>query len=125
MRKKTVLFIAYLFLFVTACSKTSRLEQALNLAEENRGELDKVLAHYSSDKKDSLKYKAACFLIENMPYRFSYKDEAYSKTQTALKHAVVEYNHDIPTYLFYISLDKQKTNTICKKKHFYSVQSCY
>lgn len=42
-----------------------KLEKALRQAHENRGELEKVLQHY---KNDSLKYKAACYLIENMPY---------------------------------------------------------
>lgn len=34
----------------------------------NRTELEKVLYYYQQDATDSLKYKAACFLIENMPY---------------------------------------------------------
>jgi len=41
-----------------------RLEYALQLAGKNRPELEKVLARY---KNDSLKYRAAVFLIENMP----------------------------------------------------------
>jgi hypothetical protein len=32
-----------------------------------------VLDFYSKNPADSLKYKAAVFLIENLPYRFSYK----------------------------------------------------
>lgn len=47
---------------------SSPLETALCLAEENRVELDKVLHRYKNNAADSLKYKAACFLIENMPY---------------------------------------------------------
>jgi hypothetical protein len=47
------------------------VEYALNLAGNNRNELEKVLEHYSKDPGDSLKYKAAVFLIENMPY-YSY-----------------------------------------------------
>ena len=44
------------------------LKYALQLAGENRTELEKVLEHY---RGDSLKYKAVIFLIENMPYYFS------------------------------------------------------
>lgn len=47
--------------------ETDRLEQALRLSGNNRAELEKVLAHYAGDPKDSLKLKAAVFLIGNMP----------------------------------------------------------
>lgn len=40
---------------------------ALSEAEENRSELQSVLDYYSDD---SLKYAAAVFLIENMPYHY-------------------------------------------------------
>lgn len=42
------------------------LETALRAAGDNRKELEKVLRHYREHPEDSLKYKAACFLIENM-----------------------------------------------------------
>lgn len=44
------------------------LEEALYVAKGNRNELEKVLRYYHKDPADSLKYKAACFLIENMPF---------------------------------------------------------
>lgn len=44
------------------------LEAALQSSGSNRKELEKVLHHYRVDPSDSLKYKAACFLIENMPF---------------------------------------------------------
>ena len=47
----------------TSCVKNERLEHALIQAGDNRAELDSVLLHY---KNDDLKYKAACFLVENM-----------------------------------------------------------
>ena len=34
----------------------------------NKKELQKVLHYYKKNPIDSLKYKAACFLIENMPF---------------------------------------------------------
>ena len=49
----------------------SSLEVALCAAKSNRTELEKVLHYYQRDAADSLKYKATCFLIENMPY-YSY-----------------------------------------------------
>lgn len=55
---------------VTACTgKENKLEKALREAKNNRSELLNVLDHY---KNDSLKLKAAEFLIENMPGRVAY-----------------------------------------------------
>lgn len=51
---------------MAACSQNrsgGELEQALKLSGENRNALEAVLDHY---KHDSLKYRAACFLIKNM-----------------------------------------------------------
>lgn len=50
----------------------SKLKSALEFAGENRHELELVLRHYSFDKADSLKYEAARFLIENMPFHYGY-----------------------------------------------------
>ena len=59
-----------LLLAISSCKEENlRLEYALNFAGDNRTELSKVLEHYSGD---SLKLKAARFLIENMPYYYSY-----------------------------------------------------
>lgn len=44
------------------------LEDALQSAGANRSELEKVLRRYQENPADSLKYKAACFLIMNMPF---------------------------------------------------------
>ncbi len=58
----------YLIVVATfACSRSSRLETALALAGDNAPQLQKVLDHYSANEADSLKLKAAVFLIENMP----------------------------------------------------------
>ena len=60
-----------LILFSCQNTPTDNLEQALKLAGENRIELEKVLEHYGKNPADSLKLKAAKFLIENMePYFF-------------------------------------------------------
>ena len=57
-------------LAISACErKPDRLQYALVFAGENRIELEKVLEHY---KSDSLKYRAACFLIKNMPRWYAY-----------------------------------------------------
>ncbi|WP_307757471.1 transglutaminase domain-containing protein [uncultured Mediterranea sp.] len=51
-------------------SHPDRLETALELAGDNRAELEQVLRHYAGD---SLKREAARFLIENMPYHYGRK----------------------------------------------------
>ena len=58
-----------LSVLLSSCRQNAQLELALKFAGENRVELEKVLKHYQDS---TLKYKAACFLIENMPYYFSY-----------------------------------------------------
>lgn len=64
-------------LFITSCiiillyscsQKNNDLSYILNLAGDNRHELEKVLIYYKHDK---LKYKAAVFLISNMKNKYS------------------------------------------------------
>lgn len=64
-----VFITIFSFLFSSCKETNQRLEYALAFAGDNRLELEKVLTYY---KDDSLKLKACCFLIENMPRYFSY-----------------------------------------------------
>ena len=65
-------YLIFLIFLLGSCSmpETNKIsvEQALSMSGENRGELDKVLAHY---KNDSLKLEAVRYLIANMPFHFS------------------------------------------------------
>ncbi|MCF0061351.1 hypothetical protein MUK70_19110 [Dyadobacter chenwenxiniae] len=55
-------------LLTQACSvEDNKLAQVLEIAGKNKSELEKVLNYYSLPG-DSLKYKAAVFLIKNLPY---------------------------------------------------------
>lgn len=68
--------------------KITSVEASLRSSGVNRKELEKVLHHYQKNPADSLKYKAACFLIENMPfYTYSYGEqlENYKSYYTWLK----------------------------------------
>ena len=86
MHRNFFLIVVALFLF--SCMDTQdRLERALTLAGENRTELEKVLQYY---KDDSLKYKAACFLIENMPYHYGYEDARLDSVKAVLGTAPLE-----------------------------------
>jgi len=65
---KTLRYACFI-LFLLSCreKQPNYLEEALILAGGNRQELEKILQHYRQNPADSLKYKAAVFLIENMP----------------------------------------------------------
>ncbi|WP_288786405.1 transglutaminase domain-containing protein [Bacteroides acidifaciens] len=68
--------------------KITSVEASLRSSGVNRKELEKVLHHYQKNPADSLKYKDACFLIENMPfYTYSYGEqlENYKSYYTWLK----------------------------------------
>lgn len=68
-RYNLVLTMFISLLFSECATKVDRLEYALEFAGENRRELEQVLEYY---RGDSLKYRAACFLIENMPHWYAY-----------------------------------------------------
>lgn len=65
-------------LFLLSACQNKKIEHALSLAEDNRGELEKVLDHYKGDK---LKYEAASFLISNMPGHSRYDSLSVKQLQ--------------------------------------------
>lgn len=76
--EKRINWICVLILFaLLACTnKANKLDIALQQAKENKKELIKVLEYL---KDDSLKYRALCFLIENMPYHDYYEGNNLKK----------------------------------------------
>ena len=78
---KVIIFFTVTLLFLSCSKERSRLEYALQMAGENRNELEKVLEHYEND---SLKLKAAIFLIENMPHYYSYEGAVLDSMKAAL-----------------------------------------
>lgn len=59
---------------MSACQRYPKeVQEALNLSGENKSEIKKVLEHYSRSPADSLKLKAAYFLIGNMPGKYYYQ----------------------------------------------------
>ena len=61
-----------------------KLEEALRLAGNNRGELERVMEHYARTPEDSLKLRAARFLIENMPGHHTLESETYSEMRSEI-----------------------------------------
>lgn len=83
------IIVLYFFLFLctlTSCLHTvnDKLARSLNLAGDNREELFKVLLHYKN-RNDTLKYKAALFLIENMSYHYSQLNKNRSMVESAMQ----------------------------------------
>lgn len=74
-------FIIILSVFgLFSCARYEKeIDRALEYAGDNRGELETVLNHYSNSESDSLKYRAACFLISAMPYHQSLPAEVCSQ----------------------------------------------
>jgi hypothetical protein len=67
-------------LFLSGCSRyPADVKSALELAGENKDELQKVIDHYSKSGQDRQKLKAAYFLISNLRYHGSYYSEELDK----------------------------------------------
>lgn len=100
---KFIVLLSVYFLTLSCQKKYSQsILQSLELAGDNRDELEKVLRHYEEDKNDSLKLKAAMFLIENMKYHSSdsvltYADSAFLKIKNIEDHTD---NEGYRSYLF-------------------------
>ena len=75
-----------LMCFLLSCSKYSDdIENVLQQAGKNRKELEKVLKHYGKNTADSLKLRAAEFLILNMPGKYSeYYDAPWNDVSTVM-----------------------------------------
>jgi len=69
--RKFQLTIYLIPLFCISCNKKNGINQALNIAGDNKQEIIKVLDHFKENPADSIKFQAAEFLIEQMNYNYS------------------------------------------------------
>ena len=76
---KKILYIILIITSISCYDHPLRVRKALKYSGENRKELEKALKHYKANPADSLKYKAACFLIENMIGKYSYYERYWDK----------------------------------------------
>ena len=100
-----------LVLLLSSCH--NQLDNALELAGDNRAELEKVLAHFKDDP-DPLKYEAACFLIENMPYHYALEGKTVESVDSAYL-AMAEYPKEQRQTVFLAlndSIDKAKSRCV-------------
>lgn len=82
-----IISLLIVIVVMTACTcKMNKLEEALEKAKNNRSELLKVLDYY---KNDSLKQKAAVFLIENMPDKIAYHYKYIDSIEALKKEWIV------------------------------------
>lgn len=112
----------YVFIFVlltAACSGLPEsVRQSLELAGDNRPDLEKLLKEYRQHKADSLKFKAACFLIENMRWHQAQEQLEFTDPQLETFRHVADStyyvmvrgmkNEDITTKEFRQELDKKR-----------------
>lgn len=73
-RLHSLVFLFCFSVFLSCSTEQSRINNALRLAGDNRSELEAVLDHYR-EGGDEEKYRAARYLIANMPGHYSYLDE--------------------------------------------------
>ena len=71
MRKQFLFLLILVYLFSGCRKNPVLLEEVLAYSGANRPELEKVIAHYARNPEDSLKLRAAVFLIENMPGHYA------------------------------------------------------
>lgn len=84
---QSILVGAFLLILFVSCSTIAenRLDIALMQSGENRKELEKVLDYF---RNDSLKLKAARFLIENMPGHGGYEDDRLDSVKAVMKASI-------------------------------------
>lgn len=88
---KTILHILFILFFASCMNLPEGVEESLKMAGKNRKELKKVLRHYNRNDADSLKFRAACFLIDHMKWHRAGKpiisiDPDFQKTHQKIDH---------------------------------------
>jgi hypothetical protein len=83
MRRIFAMLLAIPFFSCCTGGYSPEVLHALQCSGKNRGELEKVLVHFAQNPADSLKLRAAEFLIGNMPGKFSeYYDAPWNDVAT-------------------------------------------
>jgi|SRR5690606_19237343 len=105
MKTKRIVFnVIFFSLFwsLSGCEEyPESVNRALNQAMDNKSTLIKVLDYYKGS--DSLKFEAACFLISNMPYHYSFEQEIVNQ-----RH--INYFHKVDSLYHLIKNDLQIVN---------------
>ena len=94
---KKYLFLLAVILLLGSCN--NELSRSLDFSNSNRSELERVLEHFKEDP-NPLKYKAACFIIENMPYHYTYygdRAEMYENAYITMATDAKEFHDSVIT----------------------------
>ena len=86
MRNFCVLIIIILLF---SCREDDSLDKALSQAGKNKVEFFQVLKYYGSNPKDSLKLKAAKFLISNMLQHYTAINQPIKEMQKKIKNSAL------------------------------------
>ena len=127
---KNTFILSIIICLTVACKDkySTEVERALRLADSNRIELEKVIDHYSQNRADHLKLKAACFLIENMEYHYSYEGALVNDYRRIFNYADSLVSSDIK-YIPWDSLErvhkKSRRNSITPVSDLHNVTSNY
>lgn len=78
MKRLLMLILISFYVILSYSQYTPILQLVLKKSGKNELELKSVLKKHSQDPKDSLKLKAAIFLIENMEGHLSYQSDVWS-----------------------------------------------
>jgi len=76
---KNIILLCTCLLLISCNHYRAEIEESLKYAGNNRRQLERVLNHYSKKPSDSLKLRAAEFLIINMPGKYSQEYDAPSE----------------------------------------------
>lgn len=98
MRKSIIMLTAFCLIFVFLCCHTPSnipkdVQTSINKAGVNKSELVSVIEHYNKKPADSLKLKAAYFLITNMDDRYYYEGDLLNNYLTYFKLINRDVNH--------------------------------
>ena len=80
-----ILIFSFIVVFTGCASYPDSLKSNFQLAGKNNNELKKVIRYYSVYRADSLKRKAAIFLIGNMDAHESYVSKSWDNFQVELE----------------------------------------
>lgn len=95
MSSSKFMFAVLIYFSVISCSDYStKTQTALNLADSNKVELEKVLNHYKYIDTNSLKFKAAEYLIQNMIYQYSVNGSNVDSINNNFKRVYGSYYKD-------------------------------
>lgn len=105
--------------FCSSCNrKPDNLEAALRLAGANRPELEKVLAHYRQKPEDRLKYRAAVFLIENMPGHYAMTGKGLAEYRRTLRDFALRNDYPVVSPDIWPVVFSDVFEDRCEPRHF-------